>query len=134
MTITRAGQTARVPDGAVGYLVLVLLGIDGVLCAVTAALLLPSYLGSIPFPVSALVGGLLNAALVWAGLHWTRSLRLAALPLWTWLLTVALMSFSGPGDDYIFAGRGVMAYGAPLMIVAGSVPPVALLWWRKYRG
>lgn len=119
---------------AAAFLVLTLLAIDGALCAVTAALLLPSYIGGIPFPVSAVVGGLLNAVLVWAGLHWTSSLRLAALPLWTWLLTVALMSFSGPGDDFIFAGHGVMAYGVLLMVVAGSAPPAALLWWRKYRG
>ncbi|MBS9535560.1 hypothetical protein KIH27_18400 [Mycobacterium sp. M1] len=115
-------------------MVLSLLAVDGVLCAVATALLLPSYLGSSPFPISALIGGLVNAVLVWAALHWTASLRLAALPLWTWLLTVALMALGGPGDDLIFAGRGVMAYGVLMMIVLGTAPPCWLLWRRRRAG
>lgn len=116
---------------ATRFLVLTLLAADGVLCAVATALLLPAYIGTVPFPISALVGGLVNAVLVWAGLHWTQSLRLAALPLWAWLLTVVLMTFGGPGDDLVFTGRGVMAYGVLLMIVLGSAPPAFLLWRRR---
>lgn len=113
------------------FLVMLLLTVDGVLCAVTTALLLPSYLGSIPFPISALVGGLVNLALIWAALHWTRSLRLAALPLYAWLITVAMMTFGGPGDDVIFSGHGVMNYGVILLIVLGSAPAAWLLWRRR---
>ena len=64
---------------------LTLLAVDGVISAVLAAFFLPLRLGSVPFPISALISGLLNAALVWAALQWTSSPRLAALPLWTWL-------------------------------------------------
>lgn len=120
--------------GATGSVaVLTLLAADGALCAVATALLLPSYIGAVPFPISALIGGLVNAALLWAALHWTESLRLAALPLWTWLITVAGMTLGGPGDDVIFGGRGVMAYGVLVMIVLGSAPPAWLLWRRRYR-
>lgn len=112
-------------------LMMVLLAVDGVLCAVATALLLPSYIGAVPFPASALIGGLVNAALVWLALHWTRSLRLAALPLWAWLLTVSLMTLGGPGDDLIFAGRGVMAYGVLVMILLGSAPSAWLLWRHR---
>ncbi|MEZ0365958.1 hypothetical protein ACAG26_19955 [Mycobacterium sp. pUA109] len=131
----RAGSAddTGAPDRGIRFVVLTLLGVDGVLSAVTAALLLPSYIGRYPFPISAVVSGVINAVLVWAATHWTKSLRLAALPLWTWLLTVAAMTFGGPGDDFIFAGRGVMAYGALFMIVVGAAPPAALLWWRRYR-
>jgi hypothetical protein len=109
-----------------------LLATDGVLSAVVTALLLPAYIGPVPFPVSALIGGLVNAALVWAALHWTESLRLAALPLWTWLLTVAVMPLGGPGDDLIFAVHGVMAYAVLVMIVLGAAPPAWLLWRRRH--
>ncbi|HEX7323579.1 MAG TPA: hypothetical protein VF299_11750 [Mycobacterium sp.] len=112
-------------------LVLALLAVDGVLCAVATALLLPDYLGAIPFPISALAGGLVNAALVWAALYWTESLRTAALPLWVWLVTVALMTLGGPGDDRIFGGRGLMAYDFPVMVVLGSLPPLFVLWRRR---
>jgi hypothetical protein len=118
-------------DPAIRVVVLTLLGVDGVLSAITAALLLPAYIGSVPFPVSALVSGLVNAALVWAASRWTTSLRTAALPLWTWLLTVALANLGGPGDDVILGGRGVMAYGALLLIVFGVVPPAVVLWRRR---
>ena len=59
--------TTRAPGGA-RVVILAVLAFDGVLSAVVGALLLPVYLGSIPFPVSALISGLVNAALVWAAL------------------------------------------------------------------
>jgi hypothetical protein len=52
----------------------------------------------------------------------------AALPLWTWLLTVAVISMGGPGDDIILGGQGPMAYGALLLIVLGVTPPAWVLW------
>ena len=119
------------PDSAIRIVFLTLLAVDGVISAVGGALLLPSYVGSVPFPISALVSGLLNAALVWAAGRWTTSTRLAALPLWTWLLTVLGMCLGGPGHDVIFGGRGVMAYSPLLLLVVGSVPPYWVLLRRR---
>ncbi|MCV7382507.1 hypothetical protein [Mycolicibacter longobardus] len=116
---------------AFNFLVLALLTVDGVLCAVTTALLLPARIGEAPFPLSALIGGLVNLGLVWVALQCTSSLRLAALPLWAWLVAIALMTLGGPGDDLIFTDRGVMAYGVLLMILLGSAPPGWLLWRRR---
>ncbi|MCG7609545.1 hypothetical protein E0T84_08280 [Mycobacterium sp. DBP42] len=115
-----------------GRIVLALLAVDGVISAVVGALLLPSYIGSIPFPVSALAAGALNTALVWAATYWTDSIRIAALPLWTWLAAVVAMTFGGPGSDLIFAGPGLMAYGSLIFIAAGALPPAAMLR-RHYR-
>jgi hypothetical protein len=114
--------------------VLALLAVDGVLSALAGALLLPSYIGSAPFPISALISGLVNAALVWAAGRWTKSPRVAALPLWTWLLTVAVLSLGGPGDDVILGGHGLMAYGALILLVLGVAPPVWVLWRRRRHG
>lgn len=108
--------------------VLTLLAIDGVLSAVAAAFFLPLRIGSVPFPISALLSGLVNAALVWAALQWTSSPRLAALPVWAWLLTVAGLTFGGPGDDIVFGGVGIMDYAPLLLIVLGALPPALLLW------
>jgi len=108
--------------------VLAVLAIDGVLSAVAGAFLLPLRIGSVPFPISALLSGLVNAALVWAALQWTSAPRLAALPLWCWLLTVAGLSFGGPGDDIVFGGVGIMQFAPLLLIVLGALPPAALLW------
>ena len=115
-------------DPAIRVVVLALLAVDGVLSALAGALLLPLYIGTIPFPISGLISGLVNAALVWAAGRWTRSPRVAALPLWTWLATVAAISVGGPADDVILGGKGLMAYGALLLIVLGVTPPVWMLW------
>ena len=81
-----------------------------------------------PFPVSALLSGLVNAALVWAALQWTSAPRLAALPLWCWLLTVAALTLGGPGDDIVFGGAGIMEYAWLLLLVLGALPPAWVLW------
>lgn len=121
-------QDTGATDPAIRFVILALLAVDGVLSALAGALLLPTYIGAIPFPISGLLSGLLNAALVWAAGLWARSARVAALPLWTWLLAVAVMSMGGPGDDVILGGRGLMAYGAPMLIALGITPPVWVLW------
>ncbi len=111
---------------ALRAVVLTLLALDGVISAVLAAFLLTLRLGPVPFPISALISGLLNAALVWVARQWTPSPRLAALPLWAWLLTVAVMTFPGPGDDAVFSA----IYLLLVFIVLGAIPPLMLL----YRG
>jgi pimeloyl-ACP methyl ester carboxylesterase len=112
--------------------VLGLLAVDGVLSAMAAAFFLPLRIGSTPFPISALISGLLNAALVWTALQWTSAPRVAALPLWCWLLTVAGLTFGGPGDDIVFGGVGITEYAPLLLIVLGALPP-ALVLWRHVR-
>ncbi|OSC40072.1 hypothetical protein [Mycobacterium decipiens] len=126
-----SGAETGSTDPAIRLVVLALLAVDGVLSALAGALLMPWYIGSVPFPVSALISGVVNAALVWAAGRWTTSARVAALPLWTWLLTVAVLSFGGPGDDVILGGQGLLAYGAPVFIAAGVGPPAWVLWRRR---
>lgn len=132
-TKPRTGQVddTGATDLSIRVVILALLAMDGILSAVAGALLLPAYIGSIPFPISALVSGLVNAALVWAAGRWTTSARVAALPLWTWLLTVLAMAVGGPGGDVVFGGPGVMAYSPLLLLVAGAVPSVWVLWQRR---
>jgi len=132
-TKPRAGQTddTIATDPPIRIVIMALLAVDGILSAVAGALLLPTYIGSIPFPISALISGLVNAALVWAAGRWTTSARLAALPLWTWLLTVLAMCAPGPGGDIIFGGRGLLAYLPLLLLAAGATPPLAVLLRRR---
>jgi hypothetical protein len=78
-----------------------------------------------------LISGLVNAALVWAGLQVTSSHRVAALPLWTWLLTVAVLTFGGPGGDVVFGGPGIDGVSVLVLLVVGALPPALLLWRRR---
>lgn len=109
-----------------------LLAVDGVISALLGALFLLSYIGAVPFPISALASGLVNALLVWAGLQWTSSPRLAALPLWTWLFTLAAMAFlGGPGQAVLFgvsAGPAFDQWSPIALLVLGALPPGIVLW------
>lgn len=101
------------------------------LCAVTAALLLPSYIGALWFPASAVLAGLMNLALVWAAMQWTSSGRLAALPLITWLVTVLILTLGGPGGDIVLGGAGVAGFGPIVLLLVGALPPLWLISRRK---
>nr|WP_238994790.1 hypothetical protein [Mycolicibacterium chubuense] len=116
--------------GPLRVVVLFVLALDGVLSALMAVFFLPLRVGTVPLPVSGLVSGILNALLVLAAAKWTTSPRLAALPLWTWLATVVVFTFGGPGDDIVFGGTGIMGFGAVLLIVLGAAPPAWILTRR----
>jgi hypothetical protein len=106
---------------------LALLAFDGVLSAVAGALFLPIFLGRVPFPVSAVLSGALNATLVWAAGYWTDNPRIAGLPLWTWLATVAVLTLGGPGGDIVFGGPGIMGYSVLLLMILGALPPALVM-------
>lgn len=106
---------------------LILLGLDGVLSALLAVFFLPLRLGPVPFPVSAVLSGILNAALVWAALQLTSTPRLGALPLWTWLATLLVLMTITPGDDIVFGGSGLMEFGPVLLVALGAVPAAWLV-------
>jgi hypothetical protein len=120
--------TAGAPDWQRPVL-LGVLAFDGVLSALVGAFFLPLYLGSVPFPISGLLSGLVNLALVWAASQWTTTPRLAALPVWTWLATVLVLAFAGPGKDIVFGGTGIMQLGPIVLLVLGAAPPV----WYVFR-
>ena len=110
------------------FVVLAILTLDGVLSAIAGAFLLPLYVGAIPLPVSGLISGLVNAALVWAALDWAETPRIAALPLWSWLVTTLGLTFGGPGGDIVLSGAGIMQLAPILFVVLGGGPPAYLLW------
>ncbi|HUO36605.1 MAG TPA: hypothetical protein VMU34_01570 [Mycobacterium sp.] len=130
----RSENVGEATSPAFRVVVLTLLGVDGVISAVLGAAFLQSRVGSNLVPVSALLSGLANGALVWAGLQVSSSARVAALPLWTWLVTVAILSFGGPGGGMVFGGPGVDAISPLILLVVGALPPAVVLWRRVRRG
>ncbi|TDK93058.1 hypothetical protein EUA03_03055 [Mycolicibacterium mucogenicum] len=123
----------RADSGRARALMLGVLAFDGALSAIAGALFLPLYLGPVPFPISGLLSGLVNAALVWAGLQWTSRPRLAALPMWAWLSTVVILLLGGPGDDVVFGGAGIMQASPLIFLLLGATPPGVVLWRHAQR-
>lgn len=128
--VARQHPDLTTPPNWARPVVLAVLTLDGALSAVAGAFLLPLYVGSIPLPVSGLISGLLNVALIWAARQWTSSPRLGALPLWAWLATVVVMTVGGPGGDVVLGGYGVMQFAPVLFVVLGAGPPAFYSWWR----
>jgi hypothetical protein len=91
------------------------------------------HIGTFPFPISAVISGAVNAALVWAALQWTSSTRLGAIALWAWLITLGALSLGGPGGDEVFGGPGFDQYAPLVLLIVGAAPPAAVLW-RRARG
>ena len=110
---------------------LAVLAVDGVLSALMAVFFLNLRIGAVPVPISPVLAGALNAALVWVALRWTPSPRVAAIPLWAWLATVLACTFGGPGDDIILGGVGLLEYGSILLIAVGALPAGWLLTRRR---
>jgi hypothetical protein len=138
LPVRTAGQHSdlidyRRSDDRFRVVLLVLLAFDGVLCAIAAVLLLPQYIGHYWFPISAPLAGLVNTALVWAAMGWAKSARQAALPVITWVLTVAVLSLGGPGGDVVLRGAGVAEYSPLVLMLAGAGPPALLLYLRGHR-
>ena len=123
----RSHLTTRSP-GSSHFAVLAVLTLDGVLSAVAGAFLLPLYVGAIPLPVSGLISGLVNAALVWAALQWAPTPRVAALPLWAWVVTALGLTLGGPGGDIVLGGAGIMQLAPVIFVVLGALPPALLLY------
>lgn len=123
LTATTTGRA----DHWLRPVVLVLLTLDGVLSAVVGAIFLPSYIGAVPMPVSALLSGALNAALVWAAVQWTTSRGLAAGPLWAFLATVIVLTMGGPGGDTVFAGTNSGVVRLLLFVAVGLIPGALVL-------
>jgi hypothetical protein len=107
-------------------ILIAVLAFDGVLSAIVGALFLPLYVGTVPLPISSLLSGLLNAALVWAALQWTSATSVAGAPLWAFLATVAGLTFGGPGGDVVFGGDSPQTF--VLFVALGAAPPAFLLW------
>jgi hypothetical protein len=113
------------------WFVLAVLAVDGVLSALMGVFFLNLRIGAVPIPISPVLAGAINMALVWVALQWAPSPRVAAIPLWAWLATVLLCTFGGPGDDILLGGVGLLEYGSVLLIAVGALPAGWLLTRRR---
>ncbi|GAC56232.1 hypothetical protein GOHSU_04_01010 [Gordonia hirsuta DSM 44140 = NBRC 16056] len=89
---------------------LALLTVAGALLGILCCGFLMIYLGSIPFPITALVAGVGNLGLLWLAGQYTESgWRFAPLGAWTLVVVLAML----PG----LHGSGQWISGLPLLLI-----------------
>lgn len=120
--MTASVRPAHTAPGILDSAILALLVFDGILTAVLAVLFLPVRLGTVPFPVSVLVAGVVNVLLVLGARTVTDRTSRMALPVIGWFVGIVLC-MSGPGGD----GLLLADWRTLLLLVCGLVPAGLLL-------
>lgn len=122
--ISKAASNAVV---LVSRATLAVLIFDGFLCGVLSVFFLPAYLGSVPFPVSALLAGIANVMLLFAARKVADQPAAIASPMIAWGVAVLLCMFGGPGGDVLLLADWRTAF----LLLGGLIPPGVLLFsWR----
>lgn len=93
--------------------------LDSVLLAIIELLYLPSYIGSVQFPVTALVAGVTTPLLVSEAGRLSPHRLIAGAPLVLWFVTLFVFGVLGPGGDVLLMGND---WRTLLLIGAGTLP------------
>ncbi|RMI34995.1 hypothetical protein [Nocardia stercoris] len=123
-TVAPAGE----PNRLLGIVLAAVLVFDGALTAVLEALFLPLYIGSVPFPITAVIAGFANVWLIRGMTHVTsRPLALAA-PILAWVAAFLFCASSGTGNDVVLPDNWPTA----ALLVGGLVPAGLALFRRSF--
>lgn len=123
MTVT-AASPVLIPAPILDRTILGLLVFDGLLSLLLGVLYLPTYLGTVPFPISAFISGAVNVALVFGARTVTDRIGLQSLPLVAWICGFLVCATAGPGGDVLLT----QSWETLLFLVVGAGPPVVLLY------
>ncbi|KAA5837108.1 hypothetical protein ABT337_27130 [Saccharopolyspora hirsuta] len=98
--------------------------VDAVILALVELLFLPSYLGTVQFPITAAVAAVTTPLLVSEAARLSPRRRIAGAPLVLWFLTVLVFGVLGPGGDMVLVGND---WRTLLLIGAGALPSAMML-------
>jgi hypothetical protein len=121
------GAPEHLPLGPVIIGVLVL---DALITLALEVLYLPTYIGTVAFPLSAVLAGVVNVLLVMGVRSITHRVRAMLLPLAAWTLGFLTCSVTGPGG-YIMLGSD---WRTLLLLFCGLVPPLLYIYFRANAG
>lgn len=96
---------------------------DAVLLAVIELLFLPSYLGTMQFPITAALAAVTTPLLVGEAARISPRRRVAGAPLLVWFATVFVFGIFGPGGDIVLLGNDWRT----LLLIGGGALPSALM-------
>lgn len=108
---------------ALAPIILVVLTVDALVTLVLEVLYLPTYLGSVAFPLSALIAGAVNIGLVYVASTVSDRTGLQLLPLIVWTLGFLVCATTGPGGDVLLGST----WQTLLLLLCGLVAPMVFL-------
>ncbi|MFF0542860.1 hypothetical protein ACWEVD_29110 [Nocardia thailandica] len=111
---------------ALTVLIVAALLFDAALSLALEVLFLPLYRGSVPIPVTALLAGVVNVALVHGMTTVTSRPGFLAAPLVVWTLGFLVCASSGPGGDIMLGSD----WRTLLLLFCGLIPPLVYLYVR----
>lgn len=114
---------------ALGVLIIVVLMFDAVLTLAIEVLYLPLYIGPVPIPVSALLAGAINLALIRAARVVSPRPAVLFLPLAAWTLGFLVAASTGPGGDVPLTSD----IRTLLLFLFGLAPPLIYLYVQANR-
>lgn len=117
-------------DRALGPVILVVLVVNGLITLALEVLYLPTYLGSVAFPLSAALAGVVNVLLVLGASVASPRTGALFLPLIAWTLGFLACTMSGPGGDIMLGSD----WRTLLLLICGLVPPLGYIYYRVNAG
>ncbi|MFD0360631.1 hypothetical protein ACFQZZ_04110 [Nocardia sp. GCM10030253] len=110
--------------------IITLLVLDGLITLAVEVLYLPTYLGTVAFPLSAVLAGVINVLLVMGVRSVTTRVGFAILPIAAWTFGFLVCSVTGPGGDIMLGSD----WRTALLLFCGLVPPLGYLYFRLNSG
>ncbi|WP_062973278.1 hypothetical protein [Nocardia flavorosea] len=118
------GWATAAVNGIPGPLIIAVLVIDAVIALVLEVLYLPLYIGTVPVPITAILAGPVNLALVWAVATVSTRLSILFLPVGAWLAAFLIAASRGPGGDYPLRSD----LPTLLLFLSGAVVPLVYMY------
>ncbi|WP_433199881.1 hypothetical protein ACQP1G_07395 [Nocardia sp. CA-107356] len=113
-----------------GPVIIGVLVLDALITLALEVLYLPTYIGTVAFPLSAVLAGVVNVLLVMGVHSVTHRISAALLPLAAWTFGFLACSATGPGGDILLASD----WRTLLLLFCGLVPPLLYLYFRANAG
>lgn len=130
---TPAESSQGIPRPWMAYLgpvIIAVLVIDALITLALEVLYLPTYIGTVAFPLSAVLAGVINVLLVMGVRSVTPRVGLMFLPIAAWIVGFLICSMSGPGGDIMLGSD----WRTVLLLFCGLVPPSLYLYVRLNPG
>ncbi|MBF6346556.1 hypothetical protein [Nocardia cyriacigeorgica] len=127
-----APSRSRLPRpvyAALGALIMLALVVDAVITLILEVLYLPLYLGSVAFPIAALLAGVINVALVLGARTVSPRPIVMLIPIVAWTLSFLAAASSGPGGD-VPLGSDARTL---LLMLFGLAPPLIYVYLQANR-